>query len=1502
MPYFKLLLLSFGIACTYFLLALLGLFLSPSHAIGSTFYPASGFALGVLLAYERKGILGVFLGIASTIIWLKLGPEGIPSEELASVSYLVLAIFIQAAIGCAFLKKFKSIQSSFVNHRLTLFLRFLLAMVFSTLVGSLLAVGSLVWTGDVSNNNFIPSWLRWWTGDMLGIVFFTPITLTLLTKSSGKASAIKRLCLPLLAGTAIISALSYKVHYDQEAQTREVVDQKLEKYQAMLLHQLIRVEERVRSISRFYESSLYVSEKEFQQFARSADNNMLFTNGYSWNALLLPEQVTVFERNMAQELGDPDFKLRELASNWPAEQQPDWKVAVERIYPSSQKKSVLGLNIMSEFQRGRTVLEAISSKSMRATPPIQLVQSGEKVEQSVLIFAPVYKIKHSVIYLGEHLPDGFAVGVVNLTNLIRSIFPEPRMNGTSIKVTDITDDQQELIYHSRDEVHEADGQLEQHIDFNFLNRTIRLQVTHSKALCNELASEYDLWLSFFSLLFGSALVYFLFANNFNQARIEKEVYDKTELLNQIRRIQNTYIKKGNFDETVLDLLNALEEFTHADASIVVLRNPNENFSTEFISTRFGKTLSPKLRLLEHFVTQYMHEAVTLRQVQSHPFFDLDNRSVIVIPWTNGQQERAIVLSVNTHKVQPPLISQLELIRESLESTTKAILESEVGSNALVQLKENSELLSQAESIGNAGTWKINHKTLAHHFSRNAFNILGVKEEDHLSIEQLFDSLVHPADKAALRKSYESSLNSGLRIYETQHRILYGPEKSLRYVRERFEHVFESGQLMSTKGIIYDVTDSILEAKRLEEEAGREQRQREAITSLTFNLLSPGSGLKSKLESIIHKASQVLHVSRAGLWLFNEDRTQLYCAAFAEGGIAKKLLPEPLIASEYPIYFQSLIDTARIQVVDTAEDDRVEELYEGYLKPLKIQAMLDVSITRDGEMIGVLCLEHIGNKRDWSTDEALFANTLAVLAAQTLESHERSEFAAKLLKEEKDREMILNAMTDSVLTIDQKGKILSANQATTRNFEYERDELIGQSVNILMPPEVAAHHDAYVGNYVSSKQAKVIGIGRVVTGMKKSGEHFPVRLSVAELTSADSGESIFVGTLHDMTLEVKQQEQIQRTQKMDALGQLTGGIAHDFNNILGIMLGYSEMLIEFLPEEQGHLIDYAKQIEIAGERARTLIQKLRAFSKKDKGTTKLLNLNEVLDNQKLMLEKAVTSKNQLVFDFEPTLKQSNLDESDLENGILNLCVNAMHAMPDSGSITITTRNQEVNFELAQELGISPGEYVFLSVSDEGQGMPQSVMERIFEPFYSTKGDKGTGLGLSSLYGFVQRSLGAITVDSKLGSGTTFCMYFPIESGKPDKQLKVHSPVLIEQMPQNNDAILIVDDEASLRNMLSDRLSQRGYTVLTAEHGLQALELLQAHSVSLLLSDIIMPEMDGIALCNEVEKRYPELKVQLMSGFSDDHHSQLNNYQLYEDRLVKPFNFEDLLKRIKHLLQK
>ncbi len=379
-----------------------------------------------------------------------------------------------------------------------------------------------------------------------------------------------------------------------------------------------------------------------------------------------------------------------------------------------------------------------------------------------------------------------------------------------------------------------------------------------------------------------------------------------------------------------------------------------------------------------------------------------------------------------------------------------------------------------------------------------------------------------------------------------------------------------------------------------------------------------------------------------------------------------------------------------------------------------------------------------------------------------------------------------------------------------------------------------------------------------------------------------------------------EEQLRQSQKMEAIGSLAGSIAHDFSNILSIVLGYTENVLDELKPNDPVRGD-VQQIAIAGERARNLTRQLLAFSRQQVLEPKLLNLNEAFSAMLQMLRRLVGENIELSFLPGPDLGAVRVDPGQLEQVLLNLVVNARDAMPDGGKLTVETSNVELDQDYADaHYGIKPGSYVLLAVSDTGIGMDSATRARIFEPFFTTKEKgKGTGLGLSTVFGIVKQSGGVIWVYSELGHGTTFKVYLPRVAAARHSVLPVPSPAV---STRGSETVLLVEDDAQVRTLVSTTLRKNGYRVLEAGNGTEALALAEQHGgvIDILLSDVVMPGMGGRQLWERLVPRRPKTKVLFMSGYTSDaivHHGVQKSELAF---IAKPIVPRALLLKLRQVL--
>jgi PAS domain S-box-containing protein len=404
----------------------------------------------------------------------------------------------------------------------------------------------------------------------------------------------------------------------------------------------------------------------------------------------------------------------------------------------------------------------------------------------------------------------------------------------------------------------------------------------------------------------------------------------------------------------------------------------------------------------------------------------------------------------------------------------------------------------------------------------------------------------------------------------------------------------------------------------------------------------------------------------------------------------------------------------------------------------------------------------------------------------------------------------------------------------------------------------------------------------------------------DLLSAISG-SAAMAIQRKRTLDalIESEAQLRQSQKMEAIGRLAGGVAHDFNNLLTSILGHSELTL-FKLHASDPLREGVEQVIKSAERAASLTRQLLAFSRKQVLETRVLKLNGIVSDMEKMLRRLIGEDIELVTRLHPELGAVKADPGQMEQVVMNLAVNARDAMPKGGRLVIETENIDLDdVYVWQHRDVVPGKYVLLSVTDNGCGMSPEVQSHIFEPFFTTKDyGKGTGLGLSTVYGIVNQSGGYVWVYSEMGQGTTFKIYLPLVSAEEE----ISEQSIPVEVKNGTETVLLVEDESGVRELVKRILQERGYTVLEARLGEDALRIAaqNADRIQLLLSDVIMPGLGGGELAEQVTQNWPGIKVLLMSGYTDDSIITQGGAKRYHAFLAKPFTADGLIRKVRSVL--
>jgi PAS domain S-box-containing protein len=509
---------------------------------------------------------------------------------------------------------------------------------------------------------------------------------------------------------------------------------------------------------------------------------------------------------------------------------------------------------------------------------------------------------------------------------------------------------------------------------------------------------------------------------------------------------------------------------------------------------------------------------------------------------------------------------------------------------------------------------------------------------------------------------------------------------------------------------------------------------------------------------------------------------------------------------------------------------------------------------------------------------------------TLRKAAEAELAAS---QEEYRELFENA-NDVLFTHDLAGTMLTLNKAGELLLGYKREELLGAHYAKFVAPE-----SRVLGREMLDR--KLGGEGKTVYELEfitKQGVRVPVEMSTRLIFRMGTPVAV-QGIARDITERRRLESHLSQSHRMEAIGRLAGGVAHDFNNLLTVIAGYSRWMLDDLPPDSP-FTESASEILLAANRAAVLTNQLLAFSRNQVIQPIIVDLNHLVAELDQMLRRVIGEDIELVASMSPDLGRVKADPGQIEQVILNLVINARDAMPTGGKVLVETSNVEIDGEHARmRLDCPPGSYVMLAVSDTGCGFDENVRAHIFEPFFTTKETgKGTGLGLSTVYGIVKQGGGYIDVESKPGAGAAFRIYFPrVDDGALPGEVA----------PRGGDrggaeTILLVEDEAAVRRIAAEMLLRLGYTVLEAANGAAARKVLDDYGkpVQMLLTDVVMPEVGGRELAEQLKALHGDLKVLFMSGYAGDAIVRNGLLEPGMAYLQKPFSLDALAGKIRELL--
>jgi two-component system, cell cycle sensor histidine kinase and response regulator CckA len=556
------------------------------------------------------------------------------------------------------------------------------------------------------------------------------------------------------------------------------------------------------------------------------------------------------------------------------------------------------------------------------------------------------------------------------------------------------------------------------------------------------------------------------------------------------------------------------------------------------------------------------------------------------------------------------------------------------------------------------------------------------------------------------------------------------------------------------------------------------------------------------------------------------------------------------------------------------------------EPELLGSYMCVPLMTRGRPWGAITL--LSDERAFDTDDLELASELARRAAAAIET---TRLVESLERSEERYRMLFEASPLPMWVYDAETLgFLAVNDAAVRHYGYTRQEFLGMTIKDIRPPEDV---DAVLASLRSSG-----GPGSPMPGTwrhrTRDGTIIDVEITAGRIRF--EGRRAALVLAHDVTERLRLEERLSQSEKMEAIGRLAGGVAHDFNNLLTVISGYAEILLG-RPETTGR--EQLGEIAHAAEQAAALTRQLLAFSRRQVLHPVTLDLNEIVAGMEPMVRRIIGDDVNVGVALAPTLPAVEADRAQIERVILNLAANARDAMPQGGRLTIETAEVELDEDYVASRGEgTAGANVLLAVSDTGVGMSDDVQRHLFEPFFTTKGPgAGTGLGLATVFGVVKQSGGSIYVYSEEGRGTTFKIYLPAAAGSADL-----APSADPAAELGSETVMLVEDDESVRTLVQTMLETKGYEVLAAAGAEEAERMCEARSggVDLLLTDVVMPEVNGRMLAERLAALSPSMRILFMSGYSDEavyRHGEISPNASF---IEKPFTDRTLARKVREVL--
>jgi len=744
------------------------------------------------------------------------------------------------------------------------------------------------------------------------------------------------------------------------------------------------------------------------------------------------------------------------------------------------------------------------------------------------------------------------------------------------------------------------------------------------------------------------------------------------------------------------------------------------------------------------------------------------------------------------------------------------------------------------------------------------------------------------------KTLENSLLSFLQEQKREIKSLSDESLRLHDLKVEYEQLKEDKEKLASQN--RNLQEKIIDLNNIF------QLEQSLTTLATRFIQATIDEIDNMVNDGLRTLGEYFEADRAYLYFFTQKGTSLKKShEYRKEGVKEKIARHERIDHEdFKWFIKALKRSSHLAITDVDQLPVEASTIKSIWKVEEIQSLFIVPLIMNESIVGFIGLDFLHKREEWPS---FTEHTLLTAGLIFLNALERKRYKEHLRRSENRIKMLFERSADVIYVSTPSGKILDMNPAGVKLFGFNSlDEVLKTNADEL-----------YLNPADRQKFQKVIEKKGFVKDyeltLKNRKKQKILVLVTASAVKNEAGQVVaYEGIMRDVTEKKQLEQQLFQAQKMESIGLLTGSIAHDFNNILTAINGYAEMIRRGLPDDHS-MQNFVQNILRSGRRAENLIRQLLAFSRKQLIEPRVINLNQIIEDLKKMLRQLINEDIELETELGPDVPSIKADPGQIEQMLVNLIINSRDALNhlDDPSVNkmIKVKTEKVHLDeefVSRHAGSREGEFVRISISDNGIGIPEDIQDKIFEPFFTTKSEgKGTGLGLSTVYGIIKQNNGSIYVDSKPGGGTTFHIYWPVCDEEEDKSERDETS---EISTKAQESILVVEDDPDVRDLACTFLQNLGYKVYSAENGAKALEVIKKNNLvnelDMVFSDMVMPVMGGDQLAEEIKELNPNIKILLTSGYTDSQLMKTGLLSRGYHFLHKPYTIQQMAKKVRAIL--